>query len=174
MFDVTELESRLRKAQSKALKAKAAFDAATEEAARLETALSVIQEVMGGSPTQSAGKGTLTRKQHILFSALKFGQNNAQSPIDIYQSIKGDPAFDGDVNYVRTTLWRMADKGMIGSSNGAYWGFEASGSSAEARTPAATKETVSRATASTWDGHPDFATDNQEFAPWDDESEVPF
>lgn len=124
MIDIADLESRHKKAQSRALKAKAAFESATKEALRLETALSVVREIMGVSDMPSDSVGSLSEKQKILINSLKYGENNAMSPIDIYAIASSDPSFNGDVNYVRTTLWRMANKDNIGSANGTYWRFD--------------------------------------------------
>jgi hypothetical protein len=121
MIDIAELETRLKKAQSRAEKAKIALESASIEVTRLETALSVIREMSGNNAPSTAAVGNLTQKQQIVINSLKYGQNNAMSPVDIYQVASGDPAFNGDVNYVRTTLWRMADKGAIGGANGTYW-----------------------------------------------------
>ena len=131
MIDISELESRLKKAESRASKAKAAFDAATAEALRLETALSVVREMIGTPTATAQSGGNLTSRQQIVVNSLKFGQNNALSPVDVFQVASENFSFEGDVNYVRTTLWRMADKGVIGNANGAYWRFPPAASNGE-------------------------------------------
>jgi hypothetical protein len=124
MIDIAELEARLGKAKSRKDRAKFAYDSASAETDRLETALSVVREMMGVTTGPPMRGSSLTTKQQILLNSLKNGQNNALSPADIYHVASQNPAFDGDVPYVRTTLWRMADKGSIGSANGVYWRFE--------------------------------------------------
>ena len=163
MIDISELESRLKKAESRASKAKAAFDAATAEALRLETALSVVREMIGAPTAASQSGSSLTSRQQIVVNSLKFGQNNALSPVDVFQVASANPSFEGDVNYVRTTLWRMANKGVIGNANGAYWRFPLDEHSDE--------EMASRSTT----GSSVHSTSGlQSFAPWDEDSEVPF
>lgn len=165
MLDITELENRLKKAQNRAEKAKSAHESASNEVVRLETALSVFREISGEPATNASPSGSLTRKQQIVVNSLKFGQNNAISPIDVYQVASTDQAFDGDVNYVRTTLWRMADKGSIGSANGVYW-----------RWPDA--EEVREAIVlppQDWMDLPESDSQESQFSkPWDDDSEAPF
>jgi hypothetical protein len=124
MIDISELESRLKKVQMKAEKAKIAFESACNEATRLETALSVIREMIGGKGAPSEGSPELTDRQRFVFNALKIGQNNALSPVEVYQAATDYAGFEGDVNYVRTTLWRLANKGQIGGAGGTYWRYE--------------------------------------------------
>ena len=123
MIDISELESRLKKMQTKAERAKIAFESTSAEVARLETALSVVMEMIGGKSAPSDGSPELTDRQRFVFNSLKIGQNNAMSPVDVYQVAKDHAGFEGDVNYVRTTLWRLANKGQIGGASGAYWRF---------------------------------------------------
>lgn len=123
MIDISELESRLKTMQGKAEKAKIAFESASAEVARLETALSVVREMFGGKIASNDGSPELTDKQRYVFNALKIGKNNAMSPVDVFQVTKSHAGFEGDVNYVRTTLWRMANKKQIAGANGAYWRF---------------------------------------------------
>lgn len=130
MIDISELESRLKKSQIKAEKAKTAFESASSEVARLETAISVIREMIGGKGAPSDGSPDLTDRQRFVFNSLKIGQNNALSPVEVYQAATDYAGFEGDVNYVRTTLWRLANKGQIGSAGGAYWRYEAENANA--------------------------------------------
>ena len=123
MIDVSEIEARLKKAQARADKARTALDGASAEIARLETALSVVRELMGTNSSISSPESNLTVRQQFVINSLKFSQTNAMSPVEVYQVASANSGFEGDVNYVRTTLWRMADKGQIGSANGAYWRF---------------------------------------------------
>ena len=163
MIDIPELESRLKKAQSRVIKAKAAYDSATTEVSRLETTLSVVREMMGATETTSQGGGNLTSRQQIVVNSLNFGQNNALSPVDVFQVASGDASFEGDINYVRTTLWRMADKGVIGNANGAYWRFPPD----EQGEGVAASRSETKASASLdWGQRP--------IVPWDEDSEVPF
>lgn len=124
MIDIADLESRLKKAQIRAEKAKSAYESAANEAVRLETTLSVVREIIGVSDAPNVSGGSLSAKQKILVNSLKYGENNAMSPIDIYAIASSNPSFNGDINYVRTTLWRMANKHSIGSANGTYWRFD--------------------------------------------------
>jgi hypothetical protein len=162
MIDISELETRLKKAQSRAEKAKAAYEAAHAEAVRLDTALSVVREMMGASVVANSSGGSLTVKQQILINSLKIGQNNAMSPAEVFNAASKDRAFDGDVNYVRTTLWRMADKGAVGSANGAYWKYPESVQDDE---PEAIPHFEDRR---------DMDGQVSSFGSWDDDSEVPF
>jgi hypothetical protein len=123
MIDIEELEVRLKKAKIRAEKAKSALESASGEVARLETTLSVIREMSGSLAQPASIGGNLTQKQQIVINSLKYGQAYAMSPIDIYQLASAEKTFGGDVNYVRTTLWRMADKGFIGGANGTYWKY---------------------------------------------------
>ena len=123
MIDIDELETRLKKAKNRAEKTKNALDSASSEVSRLETALSVFREISGNLTPSASPSSNLTQKQKIVIKSLKYGQSNAMSPIDVYQLALLDNAFDGDVNYVRTTLWRMADKGSIGGANKTYWKY---------------------------------------------------
>jgi hypothetical protein len=154
MIDVDELAARLGKAKSRADRAKMAYDSASAEAARLETALSVVQEMMGVAASPPSSGNSLTTKQQILINSLKFGQNNSMSPADIYHVALQDSSFNGDISYVRTTLWRMADKGSIGSANGAYWRFEdfqTGQKPAEMRIPTGSLESRPPSTVNQWD-----------------------
>ena len=104
MIDIADLESRLKKAQIRAEKAKSAYESAANEAVRLETTLSVVREIIGVSDAPNVSGGSLSAKQKILVNSLKCGENNAMSPIDIYAIASSNPNFNGDINYVRTTL----------------------------------------------------------------------
>jgi hypothetical protein len=166
MIDISELELRLKKAENRAEKAKIAFDSATREASRLATALSVIREMSGNVAPSTTSSGQLTNKQQIVVNSAKYGQENAMSPINIYQLASLNDGFDGDVNYVRTTLWRMAERGAIGSANGKYWRWPESDES--------TKADVVLPPSNEWGGSSDEQEDNDSFGSWDDDSEVPF
>lgn len=163
MIDIAELEARLKKAQSRAFKAKSAFDVATAEAARLETALSVVREMMGPSVAVPQGAANLTSRQQVVVNSLKFGSNNAMSPVEVFAVAAGNSSFEGDVNYVRTTLWRMADKGVIGNSSGAYWRFPVDEAvSVESAILDAQNSSVVR------------SPEVPDTSLWDDDSEIPF
>ena len=123
MIDIDDLEARLKKAKNRAERAKNVLDSASSEVSRLETALSVFREISGSLTPSTSPSSNLTQKQKIVINSLKYGQSRAMSPVDVYQLASSDNAFDGDVNYVRTTLWRMADKGSIGGANGTYWKY---------------------------------------------------
>lgn len=123
MIDISELETRLRKVQARAEKARIAFESASAEVVRLDTALSVVREMIGGKSVPSDGSPELTDRQRFVYNSLKLGQNNALSPVDVFQVAKDHAGFEGDVNYVRTTLWRLANKGQIGGAGGTYWRF---------------------------------------------------
>ena len=162
MIDISELESRLRKMQTKAEKARIAFESASSEVARLETALSVVREMAGGLVAPSEGSSGLTQRQRFVFNSLKIGQNNAISPVDVYQAAKCHVGFEGDVNYVRTTLWRLANKGQIGGAGGTYWRFAS-------ETKAESDDKLAELSA-------DFPVQPIIHASWDDDldSEIPF
>lgn len=162
MIDVTELETRLNKAKIRRDKAKSAYESATTEVGRLETALSVISEMAGTSKQPVTTVGGLTLKQRAVVDSLNFGQKRALSPVDVFQLAASNEAFDGDVNYVRTTLWRMADKGAIGSANGTYWKF-----------PELVANDVPEPF-SQFGGDPDDSEENSPFQPWEDDSDGPY
>ena len=162
MIDITELETRLNKAKIRRDKAKVAYESATTEVGRLETTLSVVSEMAGTSKQPATTVGGLTLKQRVVVDSLNFGQNSALSPVDVYQLAASNEAFDGDVNYVRTTLWRMADKGAIGSANGTYWKYPELIANDE------------RESFSHFGSDSDESEDSTSFQPWDDDSEAPF
>lgn len=162
MIDISELETRLKKAKMRRDKAKTAYESAATDVGRLETALSVILEITGTLKQPTTTGGGLSLKQRVVVDSLKFGQNQALSPVDVYQSAARNDAFDGDVNYVRTTLWRMADKGVIGSANGTYWKYPELVENDE-------PEPLPH-----FGGDPEDVEEGSSFQPWDDDSEGPY
>jgi hypothetical protein len=166
MVDISDLEERHRKAVARAEKARLAYENASSDLARVETALSVVREMAGvGNETiQSALK--LTDRQQIMFGAIEIGENQGLSPVEIYSKLKSNSFFDGSVTYVRTTLWRMAENNKIGSANGKYWRWPESADFSKAD--------VVLPPVSEWAGSPPENEEENRFVPWDDDSEVPF
>ena len=168
MIEVSDLEDRHRKAVSRAAKAKSAHENAQIELERIETALEVVREMTGPSSGAVSSGGDLTKKQQVVINSLKIGQNNAMSPVNIFRVASNDTSFDGDVNYVRTTLWRMAGKGAIGGANGVYWRFEE-------ETQSVTSEPIASASVAPAEMSGRHRIPSTvESDTWDDDSAVPF
>ncbi|MEQ1687724.1 MAG: hypothetical protein ABL874_04040 [Sphingopyxis sp.] len=177
MIDIADLEVRLKKAKSRAEKARIAFDSATSDVTRLETTLSVVKEIMGGSTTPATTNGSLTKKQQILFNAMKIGQNNAMQPSEIYSVASQNCEFGSDINYVRSTLWRMASDGVIGSANRTYWRIAEVAQGTDSLPT--TSEAIASVAAAHWptpvpNAEDDRGEEDLGPTPWDDDSEVPF
>ncbi len=114
-----ELERRYEAALRRAEAAQTELREAMKDLERLETARAVVRE-LSGSASAASSLGTLTKGQSAIYEVLPSGKEQGLSPVQVYELCKQDGA-RLHVDYVRTTLWRLAQNGVIKSADGKYW-----------------------------------------------------
>jgi hypothetical protein len=120
---LTALQERLNKAKAKREKSRISHENWGNECDRIAIAISVLAEMSGDSLDSKAAPVRSTPSQKVVRDALGRGKENALSPLEIYEIVRKVPGFENDVNYVRTTLWRLGRDRVIGNAQGRYWHF---------------------------------------------------
>jgi hypothetical protein len=124
------LKERLAKAEARALRAEKAWKTAKNEVADLTTALRVVSELTGESPTGAVGaNAAVAERQRLIVGLLHVGENNGQSPAELFEAYTGSAPEDINIDTFRTTIWRMRDKDvrigddiwLVKGANGQYW-----------------------------------------------------
>ncbi|WP_417619158.1 hypothetical protein [Parasphingorhabdus sp.] len=124
MPGITDIDQRLKEIGRLIEEHTDAIYLLEEEAEELESAKETLskylsldgsQELTHNNSENSQFNG-LTKKQSIVFQAIPIGKVHRKKPIDIASSCP-----KVEQNYVRTTLWRLAEYGRIESENGFYW-----------------------------------------------------
>jgi hypothetical protein len=119
-LSLKNLETRLRELTQKAEKLQAQYRDAMHERERVTTAIAVIREMEGKAAASVPDHLGLTAGQAAIYKVLGSGKANSLSPSSIHKKcVERGSKLAAD--YVRTTLWRMAQYGTIRSSDGLYW-----------------------------------------------------
>lgn len=125
---ITDLKDKLAKAEAKVGRIRASLTAATKEYEELVTAISVLTKhgyVAGDAgkqqPVVSAATGFTNANHALLFISVPEGEQYAVSPKEVTDLVHRDGRADLTPDYIRTVLWRMADRGTLQSKDGRYW-----------------------------------------------------
>lgn len=107
---VNLLREKMIKAESKLARAEKSLESARTELTDLQTALRVMEGLLGesGAPT-SMQTGVPVRQTHIL-TILGVGLENAKPPVDLFEDYNLVAREEINLETFRTTIWRMADK----------------------------------------------------------------
>ncbi len=125
------IRDRLVRAEVKAARAEKAWETAKNEVADLQTALRVMTELSGESPSSAsaASSANVAERQLLIVRILRVGEGNATSPADIFDTYKFIATEEISIDTFRTTIWRMKDNSfsdgldlwLVKGDNGRYW-----------------------------------------------------
>lgn len=110
---------------------RAELESAEKDRADVQTAIRVVTEITGqiAPPVkpQDVEEGKSSRpaseKKALMLDLIGVGQSKGKQPAEVHAALRNRNIFDISIEVVRTTLWRAAKKGEIGSGDGYYWKF---------------------------------------------------
>lgn len=130
MDSIKQISLRLREIEDEITQLSNKLDNLETEAEELKEAQSILKKHFGKKSDGSQAEVTeiayipitglslarRTKQQKTLLHAIPSDYDNAKKPVEI---IKSCPSLDP--SYVRSTLWRLANTGVIHSEEGYYW-----------------------------------------------------
>lgn len=124
-----DLKSKLSQAEARVRKLESSLEKAREDRDELAVTLRVLGKhgYMGAAETEAvtAGRGAeMNALQAVVIACVPGSGSPGITPKNVTAILHtaGRPDVSGD--YVRTTLWRMAQRGVLKSENGQYWRIE--------------------------------------------------
>ncbi len=126
---VADLREKFSKADSKVKRRETALASALEARDELAIAMRVLAK-HGYMDSESVAPANMNRqtglneKQALVFSCVPHGEDRAVAPKFVTDVLNFDDHTDITGDYVRTTLWRLAQRGMLRNANGLYWRAE--------------------------------------------------
>lgn len=120
-----DLKDKLSKADSKVNRLESALSVARKERDDLATAYRVLVKLGhiedGGTPADTTPSTGANEKQAIVLELVPFGEQYAVAPKDVTAILHNRGLEDITADYVRTTLWRFAQRNVLQSGDGLYW-----------------------------------------------------
>lgn len=119
---LTDIDGRIERLRAEIAKAES-------DKRDLETTLRVLGDVgVADTPAPQPApksKRPASEKKKLMLDILGVGERQGKAPAQVYSELVASGIDDINIGTVRTTLWRAADGGELGSGNGAYWKHEA-------------------------------------------------
>lgn len=168
---VALLRERVAKAEAKLIRAEKSVESARTELTEFQTALRVMEGLIGESASVSApSTSTAPRQSHIL-SLLSDQPSRAKPPADLFESYAFLGAEEITLDTFRTTIWRMKNKTFdtpngtvtVRGSDDGYWKER---SRAAEDQPAQVPPPAPPSTSSSWGDPDERATDDDDFSDW--------
>lgn len=120
-----DLKDKLSKADSKVKRLESALSAARLERDDYATAYRVLVKLghieAVQAATEEVGAVGANEKQNLVLSLVPEGEQHSVAPRDVTQNLHQRGLEDITADYVRTTLWRFAQRGVLKSADGLYW-----------------------------------------------------
>jgi len=122
-----DLLDKREKAAARVKRAEVSLASAKKDFEELDIAVNVLTKhgFITGDTAQPKPKiveavGFTNPKHHLIFEQVPVGRSYAISPKEIIDAVRSK---GGEVSpdYVRTVLWRFADKGTVINTDGRYW-----------------------------------------------------
>jgi hypothetical protein len=121
-----DLKQKHAKARAKLDKLRASMAAAEKDFDELDTALNVLTKhgyiEDEAHPAAGIGAAVATNETHMYL--LKFvpeGEIGAIAPKEVADIVRSTGRNDLDPDYIRTVLWRLAQRGILMNKDGRYW-----------------------------------------------------
>jgi hypothetical protein len=126
----TDLRTKLSKAESKVKRLESTLQQARQERDELAVAMRVL--VKHGYldadhivPANTNRNAEMNEMQNLVFLGVPHNRAEAVAPKDVTATLHASGHTDISGDYVRTTLWRLAQRDMLNNENGKYWRSEA-------------------------------------------------
>lgn len=123
-----DIKERRTKAQAKVNRLRNSLAAATKDLEELDVALNVLVKhgyIEGDEdqpqPAIAEAAGFSNENHALLYSYVPEGEASAISPKEVTDAIHATGRTDLNADYVRTVLWRMAQRNTLESRDGRYW-----------------------------------------------------
>jgi hypothetical protein len=124
---LNDLIEKREKAAARVKRAEAALGNAKKDFEELEIALNVLAKhgFIAGDQAQPKPKiveavGFTNPKHGMIFDQIPIGERYAVSPKEIIDAVRSKGS-NVTPDYVRTVLWRFADRGTVENTDGRYW-----------------------------------------------------
>jgi hypothetical protein len=119
-----DLSAKLSKAESKVKRYESALELALAERDELAIAMRVLAKhgyLEGAVAAAGDRVAGMNEAQALVYECTAFGEVSALAPKDVAAILHARGRDDLSSDYVRTTLWRLAQRGILKSENGLYW-----------------------------------------------------
>jgi hypothetical protein len=121
-----DLKQKHAKAQAKLDKARANLIAAQKDFEELDTALNVLTKhgYIDDEDTKASGPSASVAPNETHAFLLRFvpaGEIGAIAPKEVADMVRSHGRDDLDPDYIRTVLWRLAQRGVLMNKDGRYW-----------------------------------------------------
>lgn len=122
MADALEvLQAQCEKLTAKVDRLRSGLDAAESELSDTQTALRVLSKLGVTASVPDADISNLSDAHATIVEVVPYGKARGLAPKDVWYKLNAAGETEMSADYVRTTLWRLAKKGELGSADGVYW-----------------------------------------------------
>lgn len=121
-----DLKSKLSKADARVRRLESTLSNARKERDELATALRVLVKLGhieddSGAASDEIEAATANERQSLVLDQVPEGQQYAVAPKDVTSALHALGLTDITADYVRTTLWRFAQRELLKNADGLYW-----------------------------------------------------